>query len=51
MGGSINVGATQPSILKGFSLVNHPFWGTPMYGTLHMLIGDHSHPGRWLKMP
>lgn len=22
-----------------------------MYGTLHMLIGDHPHPGRWLKMP
>ena len=25
------------SILIGFSIVNHPFWGTPIFGNTHML--------------
>ena len=30
MGGSINGGTLKSSILIGFSLINHPFRGTPM---------------------
>ena len=28
----------KSSILMGFSLINHPFWGTPIYGN-PILIG------------
>ena len=26
------------SILIGFSIINHPFWGTPIFGNIHMEI-------------
>ena len=26
----------KSSISTGFSLINHPFWGNPMYGNLHV---------------
>jgi len=26
----------QSSILIGFSIVNHPFWGTPIFGNTQM---------------
>ena len=29
---SINGGTSKSSTLIGFSLINHPFWGTPIYG-------------------
>ena len=29
-------GTPKSSILVGFSLINHPFWGTPIYGNLHV---------------
>ncbi len=29
---SKNRGTSKSSILKGFSIVNHPFWGTPIFG-------------------
>ena len=29
---SKNSGAPKSSILIGFSIINHPFWGTPMLG-------------------
>ena len=32
MEGSWNRGTTKSSILMGFSIVNLPFWGTPIYG-------------------
>ena len=28
----------KSSILIGFSIINHPFWGTPIFGNTHMLI-------------
>ena len=29
-------GTPKSSILKGFSIINQPFWGSPMYGNPHM---------------
>ena len=26
-------------ILIGFSIINHPFWGTPIFGNTHMFLG------------
>ena len=31
MGVSENSGTPKSSILKGFSIINHPFWGTPYF--------------------
>ena len=36
MGVSIIGGTPKSSILIGFSLLNHPFWGTPIYGNLQV---------------
>ena len=36
MGISKNRGTTKSSILIGFSIINHPFWGTPIFGNTHM---------------
>ena len=27
----------NPSILIGFSIINHPFWGTPIFGNTHIV--------------
>ena len=35
-GGSWNRGIPQSSILMGCSLINQPFWGTPISGNLHI---------------
>ena len=38
---SENNGTPKSSILKGFSIINfinHPFWGTPIFGNTHMVI-------------
>ena len=32
MGVSRNRGTPKSSMLIGFSLINHPFWGTPIFG-------------------
>ena len=32
MGVSKNSGTPKSSILIGFSIINHPFWGTPIFG-------------------
>ena len=32
MGVSKNGGTPKSSILIGFSIINHPFWGTPIFG-------------------
>ena len=29
---SENCGTPKSSILTGFSIINHPFWGTPIFG-------------------
>ena len=33
---SVNGGTPKSSILIGFSIINHPFWGTPIFGNTHM---------------
>ena len=36
LGVSINGGTPKSSILIAFSLINHPFWGTTIYGNPHL---------------
>ncbi len=36
MGVSKNSGTPKSSILIGFSFINHPFWGTPIFGNIHL---------------
>ena len=36
---SENRGIPKSSILIGFSIINHPFWGTPILGNTHMGMG------------
>ena len=31
-----NKGTPKSSILIGFSIINHPFWGTPIFGNTHI---------------
>ena len=31
-------GPPKSSILIGFSIINHPFWGTPIFGNTHIAI-------------
>ena len=33
---SENRGTPKSSILKEFSIINHPFWGTPIFGNTHI---------------
>ena len=40
MGVSKNNGTPKSSILIGFSIINHPFWGTPIFGNPHMICID-----------
>ena len=35
---SKNRGTPKSSILIGFSIINHPFWGTPIFGNTHICI-------------
>ena len=35
VGVSENRGTPKSSILIGFSIINHPFWGTPILGNTH----------------
>ena len=36
MGVSENRGTPKSSILMGFSILNHPFWGAPIFGNIQM---------------
>ena len=36
MGVSKNSGTPKSSIIIGFSIINHPFWGTLIFGNPHM---------------
>ena len=38
MGVSKNNGTPKSSISIGFSIINHPFWGTPIFGNIHILV-------------
>ena len=33
---SENRGTPKSSISKGFSIINNPFWGTPIFGNIHI---------------
>ena len=35
---SENSGTPKSSILIGFSIINHPFWGTPIFWNTHIGI-------------
>ena len=35
---SENSGTPKSSILVGFSIINHPFWGTPIFGNTHFYV-------------
>ena len=34
---SKNGGTPKSSILIGISIINHPFWGTPIFGNTHIV--------------
>ena len=36
----IGVGPPRSSILIGFSIINHPFWGAPIFGNMHIKINS-----------
>ena len=38
MGVSKNRGTPKSFILIGVSIVNHPFWGTPIFGNTHIYV-------------
>ncbi len=38
MGVSKNNGTPKSSILIGCSIINHPFWGTIIFGSTHIYI-------------
>ena len=57
VGVSKNNGTPKSSILIGFSIINHPFWGTPILGNTHLEKptnfdrGDHKRRlASWLEM-
>ena len=43
MGVSKNRGTPKSSILIGFFSVNHPFWGTPIFGNTHIWVIKNEH--------
>ena len=49
MGVSKNRGTPKSSILIGFSIINHPFWGTPIFGKTHIFLYNLSNgiPENW----
>ena len=38
MGVSKNNGTSKSCILIGVSMINHPFWGIPIFGNTHMMF-------------
>ncbi len=45
MGVSKNRGTPKSSVLIGFSIINHPFWGTIIFGNTHIAGSDTKTPG------
>ena len=35
---SKNRGTSKSSIFIGFSIINHPFWGTPIFGNTYISL-------------
>ena len=48
---SLNGGTPKSSILIGFSIVNHPFWGTTIFGNTHIHIAHRYVPTRSVGFP
>ena len=46
---SENSGTPKSSILIGFSIINHPFWGTNIFGNIH--IGVSQNGGGFTQQP
>ena len=46
MGVSLNGGTPKSSILTGFSIINHPFWGTTIFENTRIYIYTIIHPLR-----
>ena len=46
LGVSENRGTPKSSILIGFSIINHPFWGTFIFGNTHIDVKG-NHPSLW----
>ena len=38
---SKNSGTPKSAILIGFSIIHHPFWGTPIFGNTHIYTYVH----------
>ena len=54
LGVSKNTGTPKSSILIGFSIINHPFWGTSIFGNTHMKtihLERHMDPGKKYTNP
>ena len=49
MGVSENSGTPKSSILIGFSIINHPFWGTTIFGTTQIGIPPWNFDSLFLK--
>jgi len=47
---SDNSGTPKSSILIGFSIINHAFWGTPFFGNIHIWIPKMMFWKRWLLL-
>ena len=49
MGVSENYGTPKSSILIGFSIINHPFWGTstPIFGNIHIYHRNQLNVGKY----
>ena len=39
---SKNKGTPKSSILIGFSIINHPFWGTLIFGNTHINLSNYN---------
>ena len=46
---SENSGTPKSSIFIGFSIVNHPFWGIPIFGNTHIYPIENGRMGPTLK--
>ena len=47
---SENSGTPKSSILIGYSIINHPFWGTPIFGNTHIQM-SRPRPRRASSLP
>ena len=49
MGVSKNNGTPKSSILIGFSIINHPFWDTPIFGNTYIYIFSYLFSNFWMQ--